>query len=131
MPFDTDASSETEKHVISLTVPENLKSEEIVTRFEANKKSRCIVALLNHKYERKTIVSTIYPDWLKTLDRFTVQAKGKGISDRHIGMITDAIDDNHEKIMECIIIDSSSESDYVQSSALELVKTKIQEIVLR
>ena len=129
MPSESDNSNETEKHIISLVIPENLKSEEIVTRFEANKKSKCIVALLNHKYERKSIVSTIYPDWLKTLDRFTVQAHGKGISECHIGMITDAIDDNHEKIMECII-NSSSGSDYVQSSALEFVKTKIQETFL-
>ena len=64
-----------------------LKEEQIVTKFVAKPTNGkrvhagFIELELNHKYDRKTIISDIYDDnWIKTIKLFSDRAKQKGIS---------------------------------------------------
>ena len=61
------------------------------------------MAGLNHKYDNKTIVSTIYKDWIKIINSFSDCAKKKGINDKHILMLTDVLDENYERVMACFL----------------------------
>jgi hypothetical protein len=141
--FSTDNSKDgnnnniSNKHIIVLNLRDDLQKEQIVTSFAINKKTKYIETKLNHIYENKTIVSTIYSDWIKTIDTFTIRAKKKGISQKHIIMLTDTLDDNNEKIIESLLRKGEEEDDYdinngnsKKTSPLELVKEKIVELFL-
>lgn len=65
---DTADNNSREGNFISLDITESLQQEQILTAFLANNKTGCIVASLNHAYNQKTIVSGIYPDWIRTID---------------------------------------------------------------
>ena len=55
---------------------------------------------LNHKYDKKTIVSDVYDDnWNKTIKQFKERAKQKGISKEHTDLLTDLMDDYAGKII--------------------------------
>jgi hypothetical protein len=142
--FSTDSSKDgnnddfSNKHIIALVLRADLQKEQIVTSFAVRKKTKCIEVKLNHIYENKTIVSTIYPDWIKTVDTFTIRAKRKGISEKHIIMLTDTLDDNNENIIEgCLNKKDEEDDDYdifndnsKRTSPLELAKEKIVELFL-
>jgi hypothetical protein len=142
--FSTDSSKDgsnddvSNKHIIALVLRDDLQKEQIVTSFAVRKKTKCIEVKLNHTYENKTIVSTIYPDWIKTVDTFTIRAKKKGISEKHIIMLTDTLDDNNENIIEECLLSKKQESDDYdtfddsskRTSALELAKQKTVELFL-
>ena len=56
---------------------------------------------LNHKYDRKIIVSDLYTDsWNKTIKNFSGRLEEKGIKPKHITMLTDTLDDNSGKILK-------------------------------
>ena len=83
-----------------------LKEEQIVTKFVAkptnSKKGTAgfIELELNHKYDKKTIVSDVYDDnWNKTIKQFKERAKQKGISKEHTDLLTDLMDDYAGKII--------------------------------
>ena len=106
-----------------------------------NKKTKCIEARLNHVYDNKTIISTIYQDWIKTIDTFAARAKKKGISAKHIIILTDTLDDNNEKVIKCLFSEGVGEGEEENGynfdngsskgvNALELVKEKIAELFL-
>jgi hypothetical protein len=80
-----------------------LQNEQIVTSFTVNKKTGCIIVGLNHKYEKKTVVSSVYRDWPKTINAFSTCAKKKGVDTKHILMLTDTLDDNFELVIECFL----------------------------
>lgn len=64
---------------IALELSQTLQNEQIVTSFAV--KACCIVVGLNHKYDKKTIVSTIYnKDWNKTIKSFSDCARKKGLT---------------------------------------------------
>jgi hypothetical protein len=115
--FSTDSSKDgnnddiSNKHIIVLDLRDDLQKEQIVTSFNVRKKTKCIEVKLNHSYENKTIVSTIYPDWIKTVDTFTIRAKRKGISEKHIIMLTDTLDDNNENIIEGCLLNNKEDGD--------------------
>ena len=122
-------SSDNNDNIMMLELTENLQNQQILTAFEINKKTRCIIAGLNHVYEKKTVISNIYPDWIKTIDTFAARAKKKGISDNHIIMLTDTLDNNNEKVMQCLYDQKKDENNGYTTSdrdavALELVKGK-------
>lgn len=115
---------------IALDITESLQQEQILTAFVVNSNTGCIVASLNHVYNQKTIVSGTYQDWIRTIDTFTIRAKQKRISDKHIMMLTDALDNNNEKVMQCYydqIKDGNAAGDRI-AAGLELVKGKLLQI---
>jgi hypothetical protein len=129
---DTGDKNSCNANFISLDIDKRLQQQQILTTFGVNKKTGCILASLNHVYDKKTIVSNIYRDWIKTLDVFAVRAKEKRVSDEHIIMLTDALDDNNEKIMQCFYDQVKEESNGSDRTAvaLELVKGKTVDIFL-
>jgi len=129
---DTDDKNSREGNFILLEITESLQQEQILTTFAINNKTGCIVASLNHVYNKKTIVSNIYRDWIKTLDVFASRAEEKGVSNEHIVMLKDALDDNNEKVMQCYYSQIKEESNGSDRTAvaLELVKSKIVDIFL-
>jgi hypothetical protein len=129
----TDANNDNYKgSFIALDITESLQREQILTTFVVNNKTGCIVASLNHVYDKKTIVSNIYRDWIKTIDVFTTRAKEKKVSDPHIVMLTDVLDNNNEKVMQCLCDQIKEESSGSDSNAiaLDLVKEKIIDVFL-
>ena len=86
----------TNNNLVWLELTEELQKEGIIVSFIANKKTQCIAAELNHIYDKKTLVSSIYQDWIKTLNTFSAQASKKGMEARHITMLGDTLDNNYE-----------------------------------
>ena len=41
--------------------------------------------------------------WIKTIESFSACAKKKGVDKEHIMMLTDMLDDNHERIIGCLL----------------------------
>jgi hypothetical protein len=130
---DNGSTNSSNSDLIPLDISESLQQQQILTEFVISKKTACIVASLNHVYSKKTVVSNTYRDWNKTIDAFDARAKKKGISNEHVDMLTDALDDNNQKIMECYFAQmnkDSNGSDDRAAVALELVKDKIVDIFL-
>lgn len=135
-------------NIISLKLHEEIKQEEIVSSFELNKKTHCIIAVLNHKYKPKTIVSTVYKDWISTIKVFCDQATSKGVDKKHLLMLTDVLDNSSQTIInECFFPSNASKkendcygagddsSDSIgkndkEAIALELIKPQIAELFL-
>jgi hypothetical protein len=126
-------------NLVSLILTEQIQKEEIVSKLAVNKKTKCIIVELNHIYGKKTIVSPIYRDWNEMIDSFSDRAKKKGVDSNHICMLTDTLDDNNEKVMECFFSSNSTGSngitgdlkgDNKDAAALELAKSKIAELFL-
>jgi hypothetical protein len=113
-----------DNNLIPLELTEELQKEEVVISFLANKKTKCIAVELNHVYDKKTLVSSVYQDWIKTLTTFSTQASKKGLELRHITMLEDALDNNYQKVMECIF----STNDDKEALALDLTKSKIVDL---
>ena len=66
-----------------------------------------LVIELNHKYDKKTIISEIVKDdWAKTIERFEHEMKRKGVSQEHITMITDVAENQYQDILPPIIDDN-------------------------
>jgi hypothetical protein len=124
-----------------------LKAENIVVSFSARIKSGkkagsgLIELKLNNKYKQKTIVSDIFPDsWSKTVNAFRRRVEQKDISKNHVSMIIDVLDNNAGKIIETSskkqaeaarnFLSVASRKDYAIQSALELVKSKTEEMFL-
>jgi hypothetical protein len=133
-PINSEDSADNDNrkgNFIALDITERLQQEQILTTFAINKKTGCIIASLNHVYNKKTIVSNIYRDWLKTLDVFASRAEEKGVSNEHIVMLKDALDDNNEKVMQCFYEQiKAMETSDSNAIALDLVKDKIMDLFL-
>lgn len=128
---DTGDNNRSKDVIFFLDISESL--QQILTAFVVNSKTGFIIASLNHVYDKRTIVSDIYQDWTKTIDAFVTRAKEKGISDEHIIMLTDALDDNNEKVMQCFhdqTKDGHTGGDKI-AAALELAKGKNKRSILR
>jgi hypothetical protein len=98
-----------ETSIILLKISDVLKKEKVVTNFLAKtgKGNGFIVVELNHIYNNKKIVSDISTGWDKTLSLFSKRALEKGIEERHIEMIKDALDDNSDKIIDNFYFDKA------------------------
>src|SRR5262249_36748132 len=96
-------------------------------------KTRCITAHMNNVYAKKTVVSNVYDDWTQTIDTFTTNAKRKGISDKHIRMLTDTIDSNSQSIISHLRGDQNQPNSLSNDRigiALELVQERIVSLFL-
>ncbi len=91
-------------HCIPLELSDDLKQEEIVTRFVKDKRTNSLILSLNHKYKQKNLVFTIPAvnkiDWTSTMTKIIKSLKANGISLEHIVMLEDVIQTNYEIVLE-------------------------------
>jgi hypothetical protein len=91
-------------HCIPLELSDELKQEEIVTRFVKDKRTNSLILSLNHKYKQKNLIFTIPAvkkiDWTSTMAKIIKSFKANGISLEHIVMLEDVILTNYEIVLE-------------------------------
>ena len=137
---DKDDDDPNREKYILLPLSPKLKEAQVVTMLGVkptnSKKGTAgyIELQLNHKYEKKTVISDVTDsDWTKTIKTFIANAKRKGVTNEHIEMITDILDENIGKIVglfesartkEANIVASLAESrkEAVVTAALEFVE---------
>jgi hypothetical protein len=86
--------------IITLELSPKLQQEKVITRYIYDSKTNCLVLELNHKYDKKTIISKILKDdWTKTIEKFRGQMKQGGVSQEHITMITDVAENQYQSIL--------------------------------
>lgn len=86
--------------IVTLELSPRLQQEQIVTSYTYDLKTNSLVVELNHKYDKKTIISKILKDdWAKTIEKFQVQMKQSGVSQKHITMITDVAESQYQFIL--------------------------------
>src|SRR5919198_3774582 len=98
---------------LELELTPELKQAGIVNRFAYYTKTNAILVLLNHHYNSKSIVFSVYKkDWNKTHSIFEKQLKQKGIDKKHIPLLLDILDQNYQAILSLGALDpQSAESD--------------------
>ena len=106
---------------------EALKNENLITRFGVKKTTSCLEATLNRVYSKKSIISRVYADWTKTVHTFATRAGNKGVSKKHITMLTDTLDSNYEEILKFVYEDNGTGNGL---NALALVNEKVIELFL-
>ena len=68
---------------VTLELSPKLQQEHIVRSYVYDLKTNSLVVELNHKYDKKTIISKIVKDdWTKTIEKFQGQMKQSGVSQR-------------------------------------------------
>jgi hypothetical protein len=91
-------------HLIPLELSEELKKEEIVSKFVKDTRTNSVVLSLNHKYKQKTIVFPIPTakkiDWSVTTEKFAKKLRACKISPEHILMLEDVMQENFEIVIE-------------------------------
>jgi hypothetical protein len=95
----TNSNLAVNSNIISLELSEDLRNEGIVTSFTINKKVNSLILSLSGSYGKKTIICSIYSDWLKTTGTFDKLLKSRGVKKEHITKLEDVLDNNFEKIM--------------------------------
>jgi hypothetical protein len=92
---------------ITLELSPKLQQEQIVTSYICDLKTNSLALELNHKYDKKTIISKIVKDdCTKSIERFEHEMKRKGVSQEHIAMITDVAENQYQDIVPPIIDDN-------------------------
>ena len=90
-------------HLILLELNDELKREEIVTKFGIDKRSNSLVLSLNHKYKEKNIVFSVPSvdkiDWTTFTHKFIKRLNDCGIQKTHISMLEDVLQTNYETIL--------------------------------
>src|SRR5919198_1232788 len=94
------------------------------------KETNTILVLLNHHYNSKSIVFSVYKkDWNKTHSIFEKQLKQKGIDKKHIPLLLDILDQNYQAILSLGALDpqsaESDSSDKKQQQQQEQRKSKV------
>ena len=110
---DSNGSIEKGTYIIPLDLGRKLQDEGIIKSFVKDKKTNCIKIEFNHKYEENTVIVPINEsNWLKFLESVEKRLKNKGIgiSDYHIRLIKNTLDENWE-LVTGIITDNNPISD--------------------
>ena len=100
---------------IPLQLSKKLQDERIIHSFVKDPRTNSIILEVNHKYDQtKVIVSINTNNWQKFLNSVekTLKDKDIGISDYHIRLIKNVLDDNHE-----IIVGISETSDQAKNNS--------------
>ena len=93
--------------IVTLELSPKLQQEKVITNYIYDSKTNCLVLELNHKYDKKTIISKIVKDdWTKTIEKFEHEMKRKGVSQEHIAMITDVAENQYQDILPPVIDDN-------------------------
>jgi hypothetical protein len=98
-----DHNTTDDSHLIPLELSEELKKEEIVTKFVKDNRTNSVVLSLNHKYKQRTIVFPISSakkiDWAVTTEKFAKKLHACKISLEHILMLEDVMQVNFEIVI--------------------------------
>jgi hypothetical protein len=86
---------------MQLELTEEVKQQEIVTRFVFDPETDNLSVELNHKYDKKKITSPIESNWPKTIDTFAKELKRKKVSAEHVTILCDVADNAADKILRC------------------------------
>jgi hypothetical protein len=100
---------------VTLELSPKLHQEQIVTKYILDLNTNSLVLELNHKYNKKTIISKIVKDdWTKTIKKFQGQMKQSGVSQEHITMITDVAENQYQDILPATIVDKRVKPKFIQ-----------------
>lgn len=89
-------------HLIPLELSEELKKEEILTKFEKDTRTNSLILSLNHKYKKKCFIFSIPTkriDWTAIIDKIAKSLKAFGMSPGHMLMIEDVMQENYEIVI--------------------------------
>ena len=117
--------------VKNLPLSTKLREKNTIETISIDTKANIIKVILTHDNTRKTIVSTIYRLWAKTIHDFEKQAKRKNLSDDEITDITDCFDDNNETILETMLdgrIETAYSDDNCDSKEKQEILDEIERI---
>jgi hypothetical protein len=107
-------------HLIPLELSDELKKEEIITRFEKDTRTNSLILSLNHKYQKKNFIFSIPTkriDWTAIIDKIAKSLRAFRMSPEHMLMIEDVIHENYEIVIG--ISDSSDQQDTGNSKQKE------------
>jgi hypothetical protein len=113
--------------IVNLQLSDKLIQKGVVQNIAVDRKASTIEVILNHGL-KKTIVSTIYPDWNKTQSNFEKQANRKNLAKGDIVDIQDVLDDNHATILQDILC-SDDKDESAQSNNSQITNKEKQEII--
>jgi hypothetical protein len=113
--------------IVNLQLSDKLKQKGVVQNIAVDRKASAIEVILN-RGSKKTIVSTIYPNWNKTQNNFEKQANRKNLSKGDIVDIQDVLDDNHAIILQGILCNDANDKS-AQSNNSQITDKKKQEII--
>ena len=70
--------------------------------FKKDKRTNNLLLTLNHAYKQKQIISPVYEGhkWNDTVDTLVKRLKHSGVSDTHIQLIEDVLNNNYEIVLE-------------------------------
>ena len=85
---------------MQLELTEEVKQQEIVTRFVFDPETDNLSVELNHKCSKMKITSPIESNWPKTIDTFAKQLGRKKINQEHMMMLCDVVDNAAEEILK-------------------------------
>jgi hypothetical protein len=89
--------------IVTLELSPKLQQEQIVRSYVYDFKTNSIVVELNHKNDKKTIISKIVKDdWTMTIEKFQGQMRQSGVSQEHIIMITDVAESQYQSILPSV-----------------------------
>lgn len=89
-------------HLIPLELSDELKKEEIITRFEKDTRTNSLILSLNHKYQKKNFIFSIPTkriDWTAIIDKIAKSLRAFRMSPEHMLMIEDVIHGNYEIVI--------------------------------
>jgi hypothetical protein len=89
-------------HLVPLELSDELKKEEIITRFEKDNRTNCLKLSLNHKYKKKCFIFQIPTkriDWNAIITMIAKALKAFGMSPGHMLMIEDVMQTNYEVVI--------------------------------
>jgi hypothetical protein len=85
-----------------MELSDELKREEIITRFEKDTRTNCLKLSLNHKYKKKCFIFQIPTkriDWNAIITMIAKALKAFGMSPGHMLMIEDVMQTNYEVVI--------------------------------
>jgi hypothetical protein len=101
--LNSDRNTTDDSHLIPLELNEELKKEEIVTKFVKDSRTNSLILSLNHKYKQKTLIFPIPTarkiDWSVTTEKFAKKLRACNISPEHILMLEDVMQENFEIVI--------------------------------
>jgi hypothetical protein len=113
--------------IVNLQLSDKLKQKGVVQNIGVDRKASTIEVILNHG-SKKTIVSTIHPNWNKTQSNFEKQANRKNLAKGDIVDIQDVLDDNHAIILQGILCNEANDKS-AQSNNSQKIDMEKQEII--
>ena len=86
---------------IDLQLTDEIRNAQIITSFRKDKRTNNLVLWLNHVYKQKQIISPVYEgsNWIETADTLVKKLKRSGVSDTHILLIEDVLNNNYEIVL--------------------------------